>query len=287
MRVTPLFSRRLDQEKSPPCLQHPTQEKKQLRPRLPLPKTQASSLQRAALPEALCPGPRRVASPACDPTAAVRRCSPPGIPAAPCSPPVSQLHLAHLQVSRLHLAHLQCPSCTLLTSRCPGCTLFTSRRPGCTLLTSRHLNSYDAVLQNSASLDFSRYAKVLMERIFLLRLPQYDPVTERAAMNQHFHGENLTHLNATMHRNLQTLLTSDILLNRMDWKQDGLFRFCYSLLFRAGYLTLFGSGQYSSDTVYDEFRRFDGLLTKMARTTLKPGTEWRNAGSKTILLLTS
>lgn len=45
-------------------------------------------------------------------------------------------------------------------------------------------NSYDTVLQNSASLDFSRYAKVLMERIFHLRLPQYDPVTERAAMNQ-------------------------------------------------------------------------------------------------------
>ncbi|XP_048877572.1 prostacyclin synthase-like [Brienomyrus brachyistius] len=148
--------------------------------------------------------------------------------------------------------------------------IFTVRVAGRYVTVLLDPNSYDAVLQNSASLDFSRYAKVLMERIFLLRLPQYDPVTERAAMNQHFHGENLTHLNATMHRNLQTLLTSDILLNRMDWKQDGLFRFCYSLLFRAGYLTLFGSGQYSPDTVYDEFRRFDGLLTKMARTTLKP-----------------
>lgn len=46
-------------------------------------------------------------------------------------------------------------------------------------------------------------------------------------------------------------------------------------LCRAGYLTLFGGEQNNNGTdpskVYEEYRKFDGLLTKMARSTLKPG----------------
>ena len=45
-------------------------------------------------------------------------------------------------------------------------------------------NSYDAVLDDKVSLDFSRYAQVLMQRIFNLRLPNHNPETERAWMEQ-------------------------------------------------------------------------------------------------------
>ncbi|KAL4655962.1 prostacyclin synthase-like [Arapaima gigas] len=151
--------------------------------------------------------------------------------------------------------------------------IFTVRVAGryVTVLLDPH--SYDDVLHNSTSLDFSRYAQVLMERIFHLRLPHYNPAAERAAMQHHFNRDNLTRLNITMYRSLQALLASDAPPNRMDWKQDGLFNFSYSLLFRSGYLTLFGRRCDSSGgptDIYNSFRTFDGFLTKMARTTLKP-----------------
>ncbi|KPP69151.1 prostacyclin synthase-like [Scleropages formosus] len=151
--------------------------------------------------------------------------------------------------------------------------IFTVRVAGryVTVLLDPH--SYDDVLHNSTSLDFSRYAQVLMERIFHLRLPQYNPAAERAAMHKHFHGESLARLNATMYRNLRGLLESDTLPDPTRWKQDGLFNFSYGLLFRAGYLTLFGARHNNKNgptDIYNAFRTFDGLLTKMARTTLKP-----------------
>lgn len=45
--------------------------------------------------------------------------------------------------------------------------------------------SYDAVLQDPSSLDFSRYAQVLMDRIFKLRLPNHNPAMEKAIMKQY------------------------------------------------------------------------------------------------------
>ncbi|XP_041946336.1 prostacyclin synthase-like [Alosa sapidissima] len=159
--------------------------------------------------------------------------------------------------------------------------IFTVRVAGhyVTVLLDPH--SYDAVLQDSGSLDFSRYAQVLMDRIFKLRLPSHNPAVERAIMKQHFQGKNLTCLRSTMHSNLHTLLTSEMPHNQTNWKSSGLFNFCYGILFRAGYLTLFGGEQNNNGTdakqIYKEYRKFDGLLTKMARTTLNSG-EKRVAG---------
>ncbi|XP_031422987.1 prostacyclin synthase-like [Clupea harengus] len=159
--------------------------------------------------------------------------------------------------------------------------IFTVRVAGHYVTVLLDPNSYDAVLQDSGSLDFSRYAQVLMDRIFKLRLPNHNPTVEKAIMKQHFQGKSLTYLNSTMQRNLQALLTSETPPNQKDWKRNGLFNFCYGLLFRAGYLTLFGGEQNNNgaDTkqIYKEYRTFDDLLTKMARTTLNSG-EKRVAG---------
>lgn len=46
-------------------------------------------------------------------------------------------------------------------------------------------HSYDAVINDSDSLDFSRYAQVLMERIFNLRLPHHQPSIEKAMMKKY------------------------------------------------------------------------------------------------------
>uniref|UniRef100_A0A8B9LI67 Prostacyclin synthase n=1 Tax=Astyanax mexicanus TaxID=7994 RepID=A0A8B9LI67_ASTMX len=161
--------------------------------------------------------------------------------------------------------------------------IFTVRVAGryVTVLLDPH--SYDSVLQDTTSLDFTHYAQVLMDRIFNLRLPNHKPDSEKAIMKRHFHGESLSCLNHNMQNHLQTLLMFETTAtqNQTDWKHDGLFGFCYSLLFRAGYLTLFGGEQNNNCTdaakVYKEYQKFDSLLIKMARTTLK--SEKQTAGS--------
>lgn len=46
--------------------------------------------------------------------------------------------------------------------------------------------------------------------------------------------------------------------------------FYFTAVLRAGYLTLFEKGN-NATAVYKEFRKFDGLLTKLARCSLKRG----------------
>ncbi|CAL8402117.1 unnamed protein product [Arctogadus glacialis] len=152
--------------------------------------------------------------------------------------------------------------------------IFTVRVAGryVTVLLDPH--SYDEVIKDPVSLDFSRYAQVLMQRIFNLRLPGHNLNKAKGLMKKHFQGGNLALLNRTMCMQLSSLLKAEAAQNRMDWKVDGLFSFSYSLLFRAGYLTLFGGEQNNNGTdpaeVYREYQRFEALLTKMARGTLKP-----------------
>ncbi|XP_030276987.1 prostacyclin synthase-like [Sparus aurata] len=152
--------------------------------------------------------------------------------------------------------------------------IFTVRAAGryVTVLLDPH--SYDTVINDSDSLDFTRYAQVLMERIFNLRLPHDQPAKAKAMMIKHFRGANFGALNGTMIRHLRALLKAEMPLNQKDWKDEGLFNLSYSLLFKAGYLTLFGGEQNNNSTdpsrVYEEYKKFDSLLTKLARGTLKP-----------------
>lgn len=103
-----------------------------------------------------------------------------------------------------------------------------------------------------------------------------------------------------MKANIESLLLSDVKgSSDSGWRQDSLFSFCYSLLFRyhptspfpmyphdfiyserhspvfpccprAGYLTLFES-RGNVNAVYKEFRKFDKLLCKLVNGSLKKG----------------
>ncbi|XP_037535794.1 prostacyclin synthase-like [Nematolebias whitei] len=151
--------------------------------------------------------------------------------------------------------------------------IFTVRVAGryITLLLDPH--SYDAVINDSDSLDFSRYAQVLMSRIFNLELPPQQPAKAKMMTKRHFLGKNLSTLNRTMSRHLGTLLKTEMQHDQRNWKEEGLFSLSYRLLFKAGYLTLFGGEQNNnssnSSEVYKEYKKFDGFLCKLARGTLK------------------
>ncbi|XP_061910081.1 prostacyclin synthase-like [Entelurus aequoreus] len=153
--------------------------------------------------------------------------------------------------------------------------IFTVRVAGCYVTVLLDPHSYDCVINDSDSLDFQRYAEVLMERIFKLRLPHHhQPARTKALMKQHFLGMNLASLNVTMSRHLEALLKTEMSPNQKYWNERGLFDFSYGVLFKAGYLTLFGAEPNNNcadpSCVYEEYRKFDNLLTKLARGTLKP-----------------
>ncbi|XP_043096944.1 prostacyclin synthase [Puntigrus tetrazona] len=132
-------------------------------------------------------------------------------------------------------------------------------------------NCYDAVLCDVVSLDQTGYAQILMKRIFSLNLPNHNPESEKKRAEMHFQGSALTQLCSSMQNNLKHLLTPSVMgLKVSEWKKDGLFHFCYSLLFKTGYLTVFGAEKNNSAAlaeIYEEFRQFDKFLPKLARTT--------------------
>ncbi|XP_070693198.1 prostacyclin synthase [Pempheris klunzingeri] len=149
--------------------------------------------------------------------------------------------------------------------------IFTVRVAGHYVTVLLDPNSFDAVLKDTVSLDFTRSRNQLVKRIFGLQLPSIKPAAERKWMEQHFQGLSLFKLSSSMSAHLQNVLLSDQKgCGPSEWKQDGLFSLCYSLLFRAGYLTLFERRD-NAAAVYKEFRTFDNLLTKLARCSLKRG----------------
>ncbi|XP_042363304.1 prostacyclin synthase [Plectropomus leopardus] len=149
--------------------------------------------------------------------------------------------------------------------------IFTVRVAGhyVTVLLDPH--SFDAVMNDTVSLSFTRIRNQLINRIFSLQLPSVKPTAERKWMEGHFQGVSLSELSSSMNIHLQNILLNDQnSCSPSQWRQDGLFSLCYSLLFRAGYHTLFESRD-DATAVYKEFRKFDDLLAKLARCSLKRG----------------
>uniref|UniRef100_A0A1A8CKP1 Prostacyclin synthase n=2 Tax=Nothobranchius kadleci TaxID=1051664 RepID=A0A1A8CKP1_NOTKA len=132
-------------------------------------------------------------------------------------------------------------------------------------------NSFDNVLNETTSFDFSRIRAQMVNRVFSLQLPSSNSAPERKWMENHFQGLNLQKLNSSMNIHLHNLiLNNPESCCSSEWKVDGLFGLCYSLLFRAGYLTLFERDE-NVAAVYKEFRKFDDLLYKLARKSLNRG----------------
>ncbi|XP_053308724.1 prostacyclin synthase [Spea bombifrons] len=154
-------------------------------------------------------------------------------------------------------------------------------------------HSYDHVVWEShAKLDFEKYANILMERMFDLQLPNYDMKAEKSTLKMHLQKQNLPSLTRSMFHNLNTIIGHKALA-AAEWKEEGLFDFAYSVMLRAGYLTLFGSesSRYTnshgnlkdvqhSEEVYKEFRKLDRLLMKAARNMLSAEEKQKAASIK-------
>uniref|UniRef100_A0A8C4NA98 Prostacyclin synthase n=1 Tax=Equus asinus TaxID=9793 RepID=A0A8C4NA98_EQUAS len=145
-------------------------------------------------------------------------------------------------------------------------------------------HSYETVVWEPRSkLDFHAYAVFLMERIFDVQLPHYNPSDEKAKMKPTLLHRDLQALTEAMYTNLCTVLLGDTTEAGSGWQEMGLLDFSYSFMLRAGYLTLYGvealprtpesqaQDRIHSADVFHTFRQLDLLLPKLARGSLSVG----------------
>lgn len=145
-------------------------------------------------------------------------------------------------------------------------------------------HSYDTVVWDLRTrLDFHPYAIFLMERIFDLQLPNFNPSEEKARMKPTLMHKDLQALTEAMYTNLRTVLLGDSTEGGSGWQEKGLLEFSYSSLLSAGYLTLYGVeasprthesqalDRVHSADVFRTFRQLDLMLPKLARGSLSVG----------------
>ncbi|XP_078411362.1 prostacyclin synthase [Cetorhinus maximus] len=146
-------------------------------------------------------------------------------------------------------------------------------------------HSFDSVVtESSAKLNFTKYALILMDRIFNLQFPDHDHSKEKALMKTQLQGKNLSSLTQAFLSNLKTILPINENGTKNAWKKEGLFNFCYDAMFRTGYLAMFGNeaAQINEQTskvkdgihsaqLYSTYKRLDQILMKLASSTLSAG----------------
>ncbi|XP_051871413.1 5-beta-cholestane-3-alpha,7-alpha-diol 12-alpha-hydroxylase-like [Pristis pectinata] len=144
--------------------------------------------------------------------------------------------------------------------------------------------SYGAVVKAPRSkLDFEKFAVELVARVFGYHAQEDDHKLLEVVSNKFLMGNGLVDLTQAMMMNLQKLMLHQPADGAGEWKQDGLFHYCYNIVFRAGYLALFGTesakgdqdradqlDREHSDQLFVQFRKYDRLFPRLAYAVLPP-----------------
>ncbi|XP_060940850.1 7-alpha-hydroxycholest-4-en-3-one 12-alpha-hydroxylase-like [Limanda limanda] len=143
------------------------------------------------------------------------------------------------------------------------------------------------VKESREKLDFYPFAKQLLHRVFGLVTEGDIHTAIQASSNKYLKGDGLKVLAQAMMDNLQNLMSHEIgsAADQSSWKEDGLFMYSYNILFRAGYLSLYGNASPKSEeseekakeknraeskALFKEFRKFDQLFPKLPYGVLSP-----------------
>ncbi|XP_072269106.1 7-alpha-hydroxycholest-4-en-3-one 12-alpha-hydroxylase [Pyxicephalus adspersus] len=143
------------------------------------------------------------------------------------------------------------------------------------------------VREARTKLDFEQFAAELVARVFGYHSGTNDHKMLEKASTKHLMGDGLVVMTQAMMDNLQNLMLHNVGAGNSEgkWHQDGLFRYSYNIVFRAGYLALFGNeppkgkegleaakkhDRDHSDELYDEFRKYDKLFPRLAYAVLTP-----------------
>ncbi|KAJ1099269.1 hypothetical protein NDU88_004372 [Pleurodeles waltl] len=146
--------------------------------------------------------------------------------------------------------------------------------------------SFDSVLKESRSkLDFEKFAQDLSARFFSYYSTPSGPKHLQTSSIKYLMGDGLVVVTQAMMENVQKLMLYSVGSGEHNrtWKQDGLSHFTYKIVFRAGYLSLFGNesakqagstekakelDRVLSEELYHEFRKYDRLFPRLAYTIL-------------------
>ncbi|XP_030629715.1 5-beta-cholestane-3-alpha,7-alpha-diol 12-alpha-hydroxylase-like [Chanos chanos] len=142
------------------------------------------------------------------------------------------------------------------------------------------------VKEARAKLDFSKFAKPLVERVFSYIPLQDDHKFLQTSSTKYLMGDGLVVMTQAMMNNLQNLMLYSVGKgDHKTWQEAGLFSYSYNIVFRAGYLALFGNEPLNtcgnlekaremdrvlSEELFHEFRKYDQLFPKLAYGVLGP-----------------
>ncbi|KAM5157764.1 7-alpha-hydroxycholest-4-en-3-one 12-alpha-hydroxylase [Mantella aurantiaca] len=143
------------------------------------------------------------------------------------------------------------------------------------------------VKEARTKLDFEQFAAELVARVFGYHSGTNDHKMLEKASTKHLMGDGLVLMTQAMMDNLQNLMLHNVGAENGErkWHQDGLFQYSYNIVFRAGYLALFGNetpkskgdvesakkhDRDLSDELFYEFRKYDKLFPRLAYAVLTP-----------------
>ncbi|KAM4821435.1 7-alpha-hydroxycholest-4-en-3-one 12-alpha-hydroxylase [Thomomys bottae] len=142
--------------------------------------------------------------------------------------------------------------------------------------------SFSPIIKESQKkLDFVEYAQKLVQKVFGYQPMKEDNHMIHWASKKHLMGNGLEDMNRTMLQSLSLVMLGPKgrCADAQGWQEDGLFHFCYNIVFKAGYLSLFGSTKdkvqalHHAEEVFVQFRRFDVLFPRLVYSLLSP-REW-------------
>ncbi|XP_074528182.1 5-beta-cholestane-3-alpha,7-alpha-diol 12-alpha-hydroxylase-like [Halichoeres trimaculatus] len=133
--------------------------------------------------------------------------------------------------------------------------------------------------ESQEKLSLNKFSQKVAEWIFGVTAPEDE--AHSTSSNKHLRGAGLEAMNNSMMANLQNVMfqNSGSSLGQKTWIEDDLFMFSYKMVFRAGYLSLFGNGSdkshggsekaketdlAESEDLFSEFHKFDQLFPKLA-----------------------
>ncbi|NXY81144.1 CP8B1 hydroxylase, partial [Alcedo cyanopectus] len=146
---------------------------------------------------------------------------------------------------------------------------------------------FGAIVKESRSkLDFRAFAAKLVLQVFGYKAMEGSHIISHVASTKHLMGDGLTLMTQATMDNFRKLLFSNPGSGeeKRGWQEDDLFHYCYNMVFRAGYLALYGTeprrgaereaaaerDRSHSDQLFREFRRYDRLFPQLANSLLPP-----------------
>nr|XP_055059041.1 5-beta-cholestane-3-alpha,7-alpha-diol 12-alpha-hydroxylase-like [Misgurnus anguillicaudatus] len=147
--------------------------------------------------------------------------------------------------------------------------------------------SFGSVVKEArAKLDFTKFAEVLVARVFGYHSMTDEHKALQTSSTKHLMGDGLVVMTQAMMKNLQNLMLHSVGSgDDKGWQETGLFAYSYNIVFRAGYLALFGNespkgagslekakeiDREHSDELFWEFRKYDQLFPNLAYGVLGP-----------------